>query len=43
MDSALIQNSKEEQTEESTENEEDFDAVAAFDALETGDVIVDVD
>lgn len=40
---ALIQNSKEEQTEESTENDKDAIAQASYDAIETGDVKEDVE
>ena len=40
---ALIQNSHEEQTEESTENDKDAIAQASYDAIETGDVKEDVE
>ena len=38
---ALIQNAKEEETEETTENDEEFDAKAAWDNLETEDETIE--
>ena len=38
---ALIQNAKEEETEETTENDEEFDAKAAWDNLETDDETIE--